>query len=186
MIRRVRYAALAFVVLGILGAATAIDWSAPSRAPIAAIELHPAPPQAAARPQAPKVIQKGKHGGRETIRNAGAALRNRLVGSTSSSVSTPSSVVAASATGNASGTDGDDGEDRQTVSRPTTTPAAPPREDDGDEPAGTTTTTTADPAPVPPPEIAGDPADDDDDDEDDDDDDGGEDDGGGDDDEDDG
>jgi hypothetical protein len=44
MIRRVRYAILALLILGVFAAGAALDWSASIRTEVSAIELQPAPP----------------------------------------------------------------------------------------------------------------------------------------------
>ena len=68
MIRPVRYAVLAFAVLGVLAIGVAVDWSTPSRAPVPAIELQPGPTtEEAASPARPATV-KGTYGGRNLTR----------------------------------------------------------------------------------------------------------------------
>lgn len=171
MIRPVRYAALAFVILGILGIGAAVDWSSPSRAPFPAIQLHPAP--AAEVEVSPTLIQKAKHGGRATARSPRISVRrdsspadNRNV--VSGPTSTDSEVADAPASGQAPAATGSDddgdsspgGGNPPSTPNPPNTPAPPPAPDDDDEEedsgAGGATA-----APAPPPEPAGDPEDDD-------------------------
>jgi hypothetical protein len=193
MIRPVRYAVLALLVLGILGVGAAVDWSSPSRAPFPAIQLQPAPPLEVGEVLSPKVIQKAKHGGRQVARSprisvrrdrSPAADRNVPSGPTSSDAAdAPASGQAPAATGSDDG--GDDrspggGNGPSTPTTPNAPPPVPPQDDEDDDPGAAGGAAAA---PVPPPEPAGDSDDDDGDDdsggdnegEDDDDDDGGED-----------
>jgi hypothetical protein len=67
MIRRVRYAVLAFVVLGALSIGVAVDWSTPNQAPVPVIELRSgASPDASKEPSSPTL--KAPHSGRNLIR----------------------------------------------------------------------------------------------------------------------
>ena len=68
MIRPVRYAVLAFAVLGVLAIGVAVDWSTPSRAPVPAIELQPGPTTEEAVASARPATVKGTYGGRNLTR----------------------------------------------------------------------------------------------------------------------
>lgn len=67
MIRPVRYAVLAFVVVGALSIGVAVDWSTPHQAPVPVIELRSgASPDASREPSSPTL--KARHSGRNLIR----------------------------------------------------------------------------------------------------------------------
>jgi hypothetical protein len=179
MIRRVRYAVLAFVVLGVLGIGVAVDWSSPSRAPVPAIKLQAAPSQEQAG-AGPRATVKAKYGGRNLNRVAlpkikrPARVENEKPSPASSTGPRDSGLSGSEAPPAATDRSTDEAEDGTTDrprprSTPPQAPPAPPQ----------TSGTGADPAPVPLPAPAGEQTDDDDEDDDDDDDGGG---GGGDDD----
>jgi hypothetical protein len=176
MIRRVRYAVLAFVVLGVLGIGVAVDWSSPSRAPVPAIRLQAAPQQETSGKSAPAATVKRPYGGRDLSRiqlpavvrstprvQSGPTPVSSGAGSSGSSSepddepANSSGPTPASSPGNQDADD--DGPDRPRPNPPATptTPTTP----------GTTETTGTGGTPAPPPSPA--PAGDDDDDDDDDD-----------------
>jgi hypothetical protein len=189
MIRPVRFAILALLILGVFAAGAALDWSASIRTEVPAIELQPAPaPLVTGRPVSPirrTSPAKAKSADRKS-RSATPDVRP---------VSPPEPARPSLRAANRSASPSAGGPRASTTTTTTTTTAstnaprkAPTQPPTGGDDGGTTTTTATPPtetsapetpttgaAPVPaPPEPAGD--DDDDEDEDDDGDDGGDDD----------
>jgi hypothetical protein len=187
MIRRVRFAILALLILGVFAAGAALDWSDSVRTDVPSIELQPAPaPLLTGRPASPirrtnpakaKSADRKSRSATPDVRpvsppeptrlSSRAANRSespslsgpRASTTTTASTNAPRKAPAQPPTGGGDDGAGDGGTTTTTASPPTKTPAPQ------------TTTTGAAPAPAPP-----EPAGDDDEDDDDDGDDGGDDD----------
>jgi hypothetical protein len=174
MIRRVRFAILALLILGVFAAGAALDWSGSIRTDVPAIELQPAPaPLLTGRPASP-IRRTSPAKAKSADRKSRTATRDVRP------VSPPEPARLSSRAANRAESPRAS-TPRASTNAPRKAPAQPST-DDGDD-GGTTTTTASPPtetlaprmptagaAPAPTaPEPAGDDHDDDDDDEDDDD-----------------